>query len=147
QTRLDYDRTDREALVNEFRALMGKNPNDPADTYFYAKTLVGKNTKEAIASLDKLAKQASDFPWTYLELGTIYTYPAFRDAAKSRDNLKKWAAKCPDALDGFRVLASSGDQELMRHALRRLRARLAAPTGPEDLNYYSDAWSLEFKLR
>src|SRR5262249_36550684 len=56
QTRLDYDRTDREALVNEFRALMGKNPNDPADTYFYAKTLVGKNTKEAIASLDKLAK-------------------------------------------------------------------------------------------
>jgi thiol-disulfide isomerase/thioredoxin len=147
EARRQDDMIDHEALTNEFRVLMQKNPNDPVAAYFYAKTLVGSKTKEAIATLDKLAQQAPAFSWTYLELGTIYTYPAFRDAAKSRDNLKKWAARCPDTLDSVWMLTHSGDQELMRDALRRLRARLAAPAGPEDLNYYNDAWSLEFKLR
>lgn len=147
EARRNDDKTDRKELINEYRRVMEKNPGDPGAAYFYANMLVGNNTKEAIAVLDKLASRAPEFPWTYLELGTIYTYPAFRDSAKSRENLKKWMTKCPDAVDDSRLLASSGDQEIMRDISRRLRARLATPSGPEDLNYYNDVWSLEFKLR
>ena len=142
--------SDREALTREYRGLMEKDPNDPVAAYLYAKILIGTHTTEAIAVLEKLAAQAPEFPWTYLELGSIYKYPAFRDTTKSHDNLKKWTAKCPDSLNGVRTLAASGDPDLMRDALRRIRARLAsttAPLGPDDLHYYPDAWSLEFKLR
>ena len=143
-----YDeKSDREALRNEIRALAEKQPNDLAANYLYARLLVGRSTKEAIEKLNQLATQSPDFPWTYLELGQIYNYPAFRDQKKSNENFKLWAAKCPDSLESVNSLSRTGDQDLMRDALRRLRARLAAPTEPEDLNYYNDAWSLEFKLK
>src|SRR5262249_8333871 len=45
------------------------------------------------------------------------------------------------------MLTRNGDQELMREASRRLRARLASSTEPEDMFRYSNLWSLEFKLK
>lgn len=145
--RVNDEKADRAAIIAEYRARMEKRPNDPAAAYLYAHLLVGRNTKESIETLNKVARQSPDFPWAYVELGRIYTYPAFRDQAKSRENLKQWATKCPAALDDVYLFSRSGDQELMRDALRRLRAHLATSDDPSDLRYYSDAWALEFKLK
>jgi hypothetical protein len=144
--REDDEKFDREALARQAKAHWERNPSDPAAIYLHARSLVGRNTKEAIAKLHALATEAPDFPWTYLELSHIHLYPAFRDPAKSIENLKKWAAKCPSALEYIRWLENSGDADLMRDALRRLRKRLESSAQPEDSLYYGNAWSLEFRL-
>ncbi len=138
---------DREALLADYRALMEKNPNDPGAVYLYARLLVGQKTKEAIEQLDKLSQRTPDFPWSYLQLAEIYNYPNFRDAAKSKENLKLWVAKCPTAMDGFSLLTRMGDKELMAEAAQRLRARLDATTTTDDLAYWDDLWTLSFKLK
>jgi len=138
---------DQDALIAEYRTQAEKNPADPAATYLYAQLLVGRKTKDAIAELDKLAQRSPDFPWTYLELAQIYDYPAFRDPAKSKENLKFWTTKCPSSAQGLSLISRGGDKELMREAARQLRARIAASTDTEDLRQWSDLWSLEFKLR
>ena len=142
----DDEKFDREAIAQQAKAHWERNPSDPAAIYLHARSLVGRNTKEAIAKLNALAAEAPDFPWTYLELGHIHIHPAFRDPAKSIENLKKWAAKCPGALESVRLLENSGDTDLMRDALRRLRKRLESSAQPEDSLYYGNAWSLEFRL-
>ncbi|MGH9838861.1 MAG: redoxin family protein [Blastocatellia bacterium] len=142
-----HENADREALRAEYRSRAEAKPADPVAAFFYAQLLVGKNTKEAIERLDKIAQQSPDFTPAYQELGQIYGYPAFRDQAKAKSNFKTWAAKCPGVASNIGNLSRSGDPDLMREALGRLRTRLAAATEPEDLNYYDDAWSLEFKLR
>ena len=140
--------TDREMLLAEYRTLMGKNPNDAGAVYLYARFfLVGQKTKGAIEQLEKLVQRAPDFPWSYLELAEIYNYPNFRDAAKSKENLRQWLAKCPLATEGFRLVSGSGDKELMTQTAQRLRARLQASTANDDLGYWDDLWTLAFKLK
>jgi len=95
---------DQVALLADYRALMEKSPNDPGAVYLYARLLVGQKTKEAIEQLDKLVQRTPDFPVSYLQLAEIYNYPNFRDAAKSKENLKLWIAKCPAAMEGFSLL-------------------------------------------
>lgn len=138
---------DIDALISEFSALAEKNPNDPAAALFRAQLQVGRKTKDAIAQLEKLAQQSPDFPWTYLELAQIYSYPAFRDAAKMNDNLKLFVTKCPNSTQAISMLSRSGDQTLMRETAERLRARIADSAELDDLQQWSSLWSLEFKLR
>lgn len=138
---------DVDALISEFTALAEKNPNDPAAALFRAQLQVGRKTKDAIAQLDKLAQQSPDFPWTYLELAQIYSYPAFRDAAKMNDNLKLFVMKCPNSTQAISMLSRSGDQTLMRETAERLRARITGSAELDDLQHWSSLWSLEFKLR
>jgi thiol-disulfide isomerase/thioredoxin len=136
-----------DALLADYRAQMERNPNDPAATYFYARLLVGRETKEAIELLEKLVRRAPDFPWSYLELAQTYNYPNFRDAAKLKENLKTWMVKCPAAMDGFNLIARTGDKEMMTEAEQRLRARLESSTDDDDLGYWDDLWMISFKLK
>ena len=77
----------------------------------------------------------------------IYTYPNFRDAAKSRENLKRWMAKCPESTGALQLLSRGDDKELICEFARKLRARLDCSTDPDDINNYDNLWTLEFKLK
>src|SRR5262249_16424608 len=109
--------------------------------------LVGQKTKEALEQFEKLVQHAPDFPWTYMQLAEIYNYPNFRDAAKSKENLKQFMAKCPAAMDGSSLLTRNGDKEMMTEAATRRGARLEASTNSDDLGYWDDLWTLSFKLK
>ena len=137
----------RDALLAEYRDQMQKNPADPQATYLYARLLIGRGTKEAIAISARLAQQSPDFPWTHIQLAEIYTYANFRDPAKSNEHLKQWIAKCPSTLHGMGFITRSGDKEMMTAAAQRVRARLEASKEPDDLGYWDDLWALEFKLK
>lgn len=137
--------TDKPALANEYRAEMEKNPNDPVALYLYARMLIGRDTKKAIELTDKLAQQS--FPWAHIRLAEIYAFPNFKDAAKTKEHLNKWVASCPASLDAVSQISRSGDKELMAATEQRLRARLEASTNKEDLVYWDDLWTLEFKLK
>lgn len=138
---------DPNAVLAEYRALKEKNPNDVTANYLYARLLVGRSTKEAIAELEKLVERAPEFPWSYLELAQIYNYPNFRDAAKSQANLKQWMTKCPSAMDGFYLLSRGNDKELMSATAQQLRTRLEAASADEGMNDWDSLWTLMFKLK
>ena len=138
---------DRDALVAEYREQMQKNANDPQAIYLYTRLMIGRDTKEAIALLQKLAQQSPEFPWTQIQLAEIYTYANFRDPAKSNEHLKQWIAKCPSAIHGIALITRSGDKEMMAAAAQRVRARLEASKDIDDLSYWDDLWALEFKLK
>jgi thiol-disulfide isomerase/thioredoxin len=138
---------DRDALFAEYREQMQKNSNDPKAVYLYARLIVGHQTKEAIDLLQKLSEQTPDFPWTYIQLAEIYTYPNFRDLAKSNALLKQWIAKCPATMHGTANIVHSGNKDMMAAAAQKLRPRLESSMNADDLGYWSDLWTLEFKLK
>jgi thiol-disulfide isomerase/thioredoxin len=138
---------DRDALVAEYREQMQKDPNDPKAAYLYARLMIGRNTKEAIAILQKLGQQSPDFPWTHIQLAEIYTYANFRNPGQSNERLKQWIVKCPSAIHGIALITRSEDKEMMTAAAQRVRARLEASKDIDDLSYWDDLWALEFKLK
>lgn len=139
--------SDTEALMVDYRAQMEKKPNDPVAVYLYARLLVGRQTKEALALAEKLAQQSPDFPWTHLQLAEIYNYSSFRDAAKSKDHLKQWIAKCPNETASVSLVSRLGDKEMMTAAAERLRTMLESSSNNEDFHYWDNLWNLLFKLK
>src|SRR5215510_11184005 len=139
--------SDKDALIAEYRAEMERRATDPAAAYLYARLIIGRNTKEAIEKMEKLISNSPDFPHPYIGLAQIYAYPNFRDAAKSKENLKKWMAKCPESTGALQLLSRSDDKELMGEFARKLRARLESSTDPDDVKDYDNLWTLEFKLK
>lgn len=138
---------DNDALIADYRAQMEKKPDDPVGVYLYARLLIGRQTREAIALAEKLAQQTPDFPWTHLQLAEIYNYPNFRDVAKSKDHLKQWMAKCPGEKASLSLISRMGDKEMMNAAEQRLRTLLDSSTNEEDLPYWDTIWTLSFKLK
>ena len=138
---------DVDPLIVEYRVQMEKKPNDPVAVYLYARLLVGRQTKEALALAQKLTQQAPGFPWTQLQLAEIYSYPAFRDLAKSMDHLKQWMAKCPNERASLNLISRFGDKEMMTAAAQRLRTMLTSSSNNDDFPYWDNLWTLEFKLK
>jgi thiol-disulfide isomerase/thioredoxin len=139
--------SDKDALIAEYRAQMERRPTDPAAAYLYARLIIGRNTKEAIEKMENLISNSPDFPQPYIGLAQIYAYPNFRDAAKSKENLKKWMSKCPESTGALQLLSRSDDKELVGEFARKLRARLESSTDPDDIKDYDNLWTLEFKLK
>lgn len=138
---------DAEGLIVDYRAQMEKKPSDPVAVYLYARLLVGRQTREAIALAEKLTQQAPDFPWTHLQLAEIYNYPNFRDVAKSKDHLKQWIAQCPNERASFNLVSRLGDKDMMTAAAQRLRTMLESSNNGDDFPYWDNLWTLEFKLK
>jgi thiol-disulfide isomerase/thioredoxin len=146
-TRMSGFSADRDALIAEYRAQMEKNPNDPVAVYLYTRLLVGRRTKEAIQLATKVTQESPEFPWPHYQLAEIYSYPNFRDPAKLKEHLKVWSEKCPTNLTAIGLISRFGDKETMSSAAQRLRARLESSTNNDDLGYWDQLWTLEFKLR
>ena len=138
---------DADALIADYRVQMEKKPNDPVAVYLYARMIIGRQTKEALALAEKLTQQSPDFPWTHMQLAEIYNYPNFRDLAKSKDHLKQWIAKCPNERSSFNLITRSGDKEMMTLAAERLRKIVDSSTSNDDFGYWDTLWTLQFKLK
>ena len=137
----------KSGLIDEYRAQMEKDPNDPVAVYLYSRLLVGRQTKQVIELATKLTQQAPDFPWTHLQLAEIYNYPNFRDPAKLKEQLKLWTSKCPTLLTAVNLISRVGDKEMMSSTAQSLRARLESSTKADDFSYWDNLWTMEFKLK
>lgn len=138
---------DTDALIAEYRAQMEKKPNDPVAAFMYARLLIGRQTKDALAILEKMEQQSPDFPWTHLQLADVYNYPTLRDAAKSKEHLKQWMVMCPNERSSFNLVSRLGDKDMMTAAEQRLRTMLESSSNNEDLAYWDTLWTLQFKLK
>ena len=138
---------DWQPLLAEYREQMEKNPRDSVAVYLYSRLLIGRNTREATELSNKIAELSPDFPWVHLQLAEIYDYPNFRDTTKSGEHLKQWLSKCPNSMDGLRLISRTGNKTIMTSAAQSLRLRLESSTAVEDLAYWDTLWTLEFKVK
>jgi thiol-disulfide isomerase/thioredoxin len=138
---------DWKPLLADYREQMEKNPRDPVAIYLYSRLMIGRNTKEAIELANKALEISPEFSPAHLQLAEIYSYPNFRDPNKTVEHLKHWMSRCPNSLDGLRLISRSGDKNLMTSAAQSLRARLESSTAEEDLGYWDQLWAFEFKLK
>jgi thiol-disulfide isomerase/thioredoxin len=147
ETRLGAFSLNRDALLGEYREQKEKNPNDPIAVFLYMRLLVGRDTKEVIKLANQLLQDAPQFSWSHLQLAEIYSTPGFRDPKQLKEHLSQWFAQCPTQMAGFSLVSRSGDNEMMSSAAQRIRARLESSTKDEDLAYWDQLWTLEFKLK
>lgn len=138
-------RDNPQAVVDEYRALSEKRPNDPTFRHLATRALIGSNTPEAIKQLEAHLAESPAFPWTHMALVEIYRAPNFRDAEKYRRHVEAFLEKCPQYLDGYASARSVESPEFARRVADRLRAVLGDRTDPEAARARATLWALEFR--
>ncbi len=141
--------TDPKELIEQYRVLLGKRPNDPVYLYLYGRLLIGRKTPEAREHIEKALRHDSDFPWPYLALANIYDVPRYKDKPKSGEAFRAFMRLCPASLnsEAYWYGKNVDDQAFLRESARKLRARLESSTDPKELAFYDTLWQLEFRAR
>ena len=111
-------------LTQDYQALSAEHPDDVMDAYLSARSLVGRSTPSAIASLTELLGDHPDLAPAHRTLAEIYASDAFRDPEKARTEREEFLALCPGAaltvgpgtLPERSPLIDQAEQLLSKHA-------------------------------
>lgn len=132
-------------VIAEYKKLHQEHPDDPAIEYLYAKTLIDRDTPQAIQLLNDALRKNPAFPWPHEDLIRIYAAPNFLDAQKASANAQALISACPATPSVYSWLRSVRDTDFIRGAVPKLQALLQSRTDDEALGAYPLLWSLEFK--
>jgi len=137
------------ALQDRFRKQAAANPGDPLAADVAAVALFRTDTPESIRLLEAARASAPDFPWTALDLASIYAAGKRVDKKKAAENLTLFFSMCPSSTDqmALRMLAKLGDMAFQARVAGALRERLAKENDPVTLREYETLWGLEFRSR
>lgn len=127
-----------------YRSLMAAHPGDLRYELFYAASLVGTNTPDALKRLTALASQP-DFPYPHLVLADIYSYSKFNDRSALVDSAIQFVTACPSYLPGYKWFQMFGDGERMRAITAKLREVLTGRTDRDALDAYRIVHMMEFR--
>jgi thiol-disulfide isomerase/thioredoxin len=133
-------------LASEFQQTLQQHPDDAGFLYLYGRSLIGKDTRQAIVYLNRAAEAAPKLPWTHLARAEIYASRNFKDDAKVMANIHEYHKLCPGNLEGFRYLEKVKDAAETAEAGRQLRAVLEKAEDPDDGRYWSLLWAAEFRV-
>ncbi len=129
-----------EAVSAEYRVRLEKSPNDPVAQYLYARTLVGRQTKEAA----NLLERAAQLPQAHLLLLTVYGgNNSFSDLAKLQAHLQSFRTACPESLAYHSRLFPATNKELLNTATTMFRAQIKDRRDAEALATYPRLWLME----
>lgn len=131
-------------IIRGYRLAMEAHEGDPRYALFYAASLIGNNTQDALRRLTALA--SAEFPYPYLLIGQIHSYPKFRDNAALSTNLIRFVQACPSHLPAYALLAASGSGEELGAVAVRLRAELMGRLDAEAVTAYRWLWPIEFRV-
>lgn len=134
-----------QSIQDEYKALREAHPGDLTYQMMYARTLPGRNTREAISLLDKIAERQPDYAPAHLKLVEIYATPAFGDNTMLRAHTEAYWKACPASLGVYARIGHVDDADFLKRAAARLRLALADRTDDEALNLYGLLWNMEFK--
>jgi thiol-disulfide isomerase/thioredoxin len=132
-------------LAAEFEQRLNEHPADAGFLYLYERALVGKNTPEAMRSLQRAEAAAPALPWTYLAFAEIYASRNFSDKEKLLSNLRMYRKLCPANVDALRYLDNVTGRVESAAWARDLRPILEKSSGPADGLYWRRLWAAEFR--
>lgn len=133
-------------LVSYFEQRFQQHPDDPRFLYLYGRSLIGKDTPQAIVYLNRAAAAAPKLPWSYPALALIYASRNFRNETKVIANMREYRGLCPGNLDAFRYLEKVKDPAETSAAAAQLRAALESNLDTDDGQYWSILWAAEFRV-
>ena len=131
-------------VIARYRSAMERHSSDRRYQLFYAASLIGTNTPEALRRLTVLA--SPDFPYPYLLIGQIRSYQRFEDKAALTANLVRFVNACPSYLRAYELLGFAGIGEELGPVATRLRKVLAGRSDREAVRAYRWLWPMEFRV-
>jgi thiol-disulfide isomerase/thioredoxin len=131
-------------VIARYRAAMQQRAGDRRYQLFYAASLIGTNTPEALRRLTELA--SPDFPYPYLLIGQIRSYQKFEDKAALTANLVRFVSACPSYLRAYELLGFAGIGEELGSVAVQLRTQLAGRSDREAVMAYRWLWRMEFRV-
>jgi len=132
-------------LAAEFQQKLAAHPDDPALLYLSARSLMGKDTKQALVYLDRAASLAPNLPWIYVALSDIYASRSFRDRARAIVAVRTFHRLCPAQLEAYRLLDAITDPAEAADWAATLRPLLETRRAPEDARLWRALWAAEFR--
>jgi len=126
-------------------AMYRSKPADPNFRYLEARLTAGFDTEKAEAMLNDLIAKEPNFPWPHLTIAELTDRPGARDAKKAETHLRAFLAVCPDNIEGYALLRTVEDPEMIRNGATKLRALLEARVDSWSLPYWRYLWDLEFR--
>ncbi len=144
---LAIDDNERDTIIEEYRMRLEKKPDDPVSLYLYADALRGRRTPESIKLLERALQLAPNFARPHQMLVEIYQQPAYRDKAKTVEQVKAYAGKCPNSITAYSYFRLVDDPEFLRTSAPKLRTLLGQSKEPDELFYYMTLWQTEFKVK
>ena len=139
--------SERVKIIEEYKAKLTQDPDNPQLLYLYAIRLQGRQSAEAIRLFTRALEKDPKFAWPHLPLAMIYSSPVYKDKTKGVAHLKAFLDACLGSLEGYSWLTTVDNVDLNRESAPKLRQLVTARNDPDAIGYYSTLWSLEFKLR
>jgi thiol-disulfide isomerase/thioredoxin len=133
-------------LVEEFRKKLEHHPDDARFLYLYGRSMIGKDTPQAIAYLNRAADGAPKLPYVYTALALIYSSRNFLDEPKLLANIRAYRNLCPANTDGFRYFSKVKDPVVTAEWPVELRPLLEVSHDPRDADLWRMLWAAEFRL-
>jgi thiol-disulfide isomerase/thioredoxin len=130
-------------IIAGYRSAMESHPGDLRYRMFYAVSLIGTNTREALQRLTALA--SADFPYPYLIIGEVHSYPKFGDGKALASNVFRFQKACPSYLPTYQLLRAAGDGDDLKQAAETLRSLLMGRTDRAAVEAYRSLWTMEFR--
>ncbi len=131
--------------IEEAFALYRSRPGDPLSRYLDARLTGTFDVTAAERKLDELLVDDPGFTWAYFELARVTDTPGFRDPEKAERNLRTFLDACPESLEGYSMLRTVDDVDMIREGAKTFRQLLEARIDSTSLPYWWDLWDLEFR--
>jgi tetratricopeptide (TPR) repeat protein len=141
--RMEINRPD---LIAKYDQLLAKHPNDPVFLYLAAEAQMGRQTKEAIANLQRAIELSPGFGLPHLLLAQIYFSHAYENPPEVNGQLGRFAELCPASVRALWTVKWSKDKGLISREAARLRHNIEVRTDSEAVAAYPTLWSFEEAL-
>lgn len=135
-----------EDIVRQYRAARDAHPEDARAELYFAASLIGSDTPEAIRRLKALTAQPN-FPYPHWILGEVFTYEKFVDRTAAAAHLSDFVEACPEYLPVYERFSFFASGEPLRRAAERLRRVLNGRTDREALGAFRWLWAMEFRAK
>jgi hypothetical protein len=132
-------------LTEDYQVLAMQHPDDPAYSYLYSRSLMGRNTPAAAQQLTELVKDHPDFAPAHGSLAEIYASATFHDESKEKAARARFLALCPDG-EVKRRPAALPDPSLLVDQAESLLAQNGDPdrvVAMADQGVRDDEWRLQ----
>jgi thiol-disulfide isomerase/thioredoxin len=120
-------------------------PRDPLYRYLEARLTASFDRTKAEEMYSRLLQEQRGFAWAHLGIAELTDHSGARDAKKAEPHLRAFVAACPQSVDGYALLRTVEDPEMIRDGAAKLRPLLEAQVDTVSLPYWRYLWDLEFR--
>lgn len=146
RSRLSADR-DKDAQISWADNLFRKDPNRPIYIMLHARAMQGRDTPQAIRTLEALKAAHPAEAQVYMELAGIFESGKFKDKARVHQELDGFLKLCPATLGPgtLGTISQNASQEQLVQVSTAVRKRLGEEDAPYLRTTWSALWTMEFK--